>query len=83
MASNKKEENGSPEISPYVVTFLLFFFGIWCFKDGWLTTDMEMLKHQLFNRIMSIVLLLWSVYDFFKVKRVYRNHSNAKCMKKS
>ena len=70
----KKKDNGPPKLSmnPYIFTGLLFFFGAWCFYDGWLTTDPDMLKHQLFNRVLSFVLLPWSVYDFFKVKKTYK-----------
>ena len=70
----KKKDNGPPEIrmNPYIFTALLFLFGIWCFYDGWLTTDPDMQKHQLFNKVLSFILLPWSVYDFFKVKKKYK-----------
>jgi hypothetical protein len=72
----KKQDSGPPAIkmNPYIFTLLLFFFGAWCFYDGWLTTDPEMQEHQLFNRVLSFVLLPWSIYDFFKVKRAYRKN---------
>jgi len=63
-----------PEISPYVFPFLLAAFGLWCFYDGWLTTNVEMLEHQLFNRIVSGILLPWAVYDFLKVRKYERKH---------
>jgi hypothetical protein len=59
-----------PQISPYVFPVLLAGFGLWCFYDGWITTDPEMLKHQLFNRIASGVLLLWAVLDFIRTRRI-------------
>ena len=70
----EKKDNLPPSINmnPYIFTALLFFFGAWCFYDGWLTTDPDMQKHQLFNKVLSLILLPWSVYDFFKVKMKYR-----------
>jgi hypothetical protein len=69
-----EKDYGPPKLSmnPYIFTALLFFFGAWCFYDGWLTTDPDMQEHQLFNRVLSFVLLPWSVYDFFKVKKSYK-----------
>lgn len=75
----KKEQDGGPpaiKMNPYIFTLLLFFFGAWCFYDGWLTTDPEMQEHQLFNRVLSFVLLPWSVYDFFKVKKAYKKNDD-------
>ena len=63
---NKPE---TPQMSPYVFTFLLIGFGLWCFWDGWLNTDPDMLKHATFNKVLSAVLLSWGVYDFFKIKK--------------
>ena len=31
-----------PQMSPYVFTLLLLGFGLWCFWDGWLSTDPDM-----------------------------------------
>ncbi len=28
-----------------------------------------MIKHALFNRVLSIVLLPWGIYDFYKVRK--------------
>ena len=64
-----------PQISPYVFPILLIGFGLWCAYDGWFTTDPEMVKHQLFNRIASGVLLLWGAIDF------YRTHKREKAYK--
>jgi len=58
-----------PQISPYVFPVLLAGFGLWCFYDGWLTGDPEMLKHQLFNRIASGVLLTWAILDFIRTRK--------------
>ena len=58
-----------PQISPYVFPVLLAGFGLWCFYDGWLTADPEMLKHQLFNRIASGVLLAWAIIDFIRTRK--------------
>ena len=49
-----------PQISPYVFPVLLAGFGLWCFYDGWISVDPDMMKHQTFNRIASGVLLLWA-----------------------
>ena len=64
-----------PEMNPYVFTVLLMFFGIWCFYDGFLTTDPEMLEHMWFNRILSMVLIPWAIYDFFKLRKQGRKPS--------
>ena len=56
-------------MNPYIFTVLLAFFGLWCFYDGWLTSDLDMQKHALFNQVLSIILLPWSVYDFFKIRK--------------
>ncbi len=61
-----------PQINPYVFPVLLAGFGLWCFYDGWITTDPEMLKHQLFNRIASGVLLVWAVLDTLRTRRLER-----------
>lgn len=72
MGNETEGKKARPELNPYVFTALLFLFGSWCFYDGWLTTDPEMQKHQLFNRVISGILLPWSAYDFFKVKKAYK-----------
>lgn len=65
----KKHPKKPPEISPYLFPFLLAAFGIWCLYDGWFTTDPEMMEYVWFNRVASMVLLPWSVYDYLKVRR--------------
>ena len=62
-----KNDDNAPQISPYVFTVLLAGFGLWCFYDGWLTTDPAMQKHYLINRIISGVLLPWAGIDFWRV----------------
>jgi hypothetical protein len=62
-----------PKMSPYIFTILLIGFGLWCFWDGWLTTDLEMLEHALFNKVLSAVLLPWGVFDFFKLRKRQKN----------
>ena len=63
------KKTAPPQMSPFVFTTLLFGFGLWCFYDGWLTTDPEMLKHATFNKVLSVLLLPWGVYDFFKIRK--------------
>jgi len=70
--SEKKHPPPPPKMSPYVFTLLLLGFGLWCFWDGWLTTDPEMAEHALFNQILSAVLIPWAIWDFFKVKKKYK-----------
>lgn len=65
----KKANTSPPAMNPYVFTFLLVAFGLWCFYDGFLTSDPEMLEHATFNRVASIALLTWGIYDFFKIRR--------------
>ncbi|MCL2789171.1 MAG: hypothetical protein FWD79_00850 [Desulfobulbus sp.] len=62
----EQKKPSPPQISPYVFPVLLAGLGLWCLYDGWLTTDPEMIKHQLFNRIASGVFLLWAIIDFIR-----------------
>lgn len=71
MAEKQKSTPKPPKMSPYVFTFLLLGFGLWCFWDGWLTTDPEMAEHALFNQVLSAILIPWAIWDFFHVKRKY------------
>lgn len=66
-----------PQINPYVFPVLLAGFGLWCFYDGWITSDPEMLKHQLFNRIASGVLLVWAVLDTLRTRQLERKEKAA------
>lgn len=63
-----------PQISPFLFPFGLFCFGLWFFYDGWISTDPEMQEHLLFNRLGSVVLLGWAVYDFIRTRQREREH---------
>jgi len=67
-------ENKPPQISPYLFPIGLFCFGLWFFYDGWISTDPDMQEHLLFNRIGSVILLPWSVIDFFKTRKGEREY---------
>ncbi len=69
----EKEKPRVPQMSPYVFTVLLVGFGLWCFWDGWLTSDPEMLEHATFNRVLSAILLPWGIWDFFKIRKRQQN----------
>ena len=70
MADDQKPDpHQPPEISPYVVSVLLAGFGLWCAYDGWISTDPDMQEHLTFNRVGSVVLLLWAGWDFRKVRK--------------
>ena len=58
-----------PQISPYLFPVVLAAFGLWCFYDGWLTSDPEMQKYTLFNQICSVILLSWAVIDFIRTHK--------------
>lgn len=69
MSENKKEQASPPEISPYLFPLILAVMGAWCFYDGWLTSDVEMLEHATFNRVTSGLLLPWAVIDFIRTRK--------------
>jgi len=69
----EKNKTAVPQMSPYIFTILLIGFGLWCFWDGWLTTDPEMIKHATFNRVLSLILLAWGVYDFYKLRKKHKD----------
>ncbi len=69
----EKKKLQPPQLSPYVFTVLLFGFGLWCFWDGWMTTDPEMLEYATFNRVLSVILLSWGIWDFCKIRKRHRN----------
>lgn len=58
-----------PPINPYVFPVLLAGFGLWCFYDGFLSSDPNMQKHLTFNRVASVVLLLWAALDFIRTRK--------------
>jgi len=70
MPDNDKEKIAPPEIGPYVFPTLLLIFGLWCFYDGWLTSDPAMKDHLLLNRIGSIILLPWAIIDFIRTRKI-------------
>jgi hypothetical protein len=69
MSENPTKKAAPPEISPYLFPLILAFMGAWCFYDGWLTTDLEMLEHSTFNRVASGILLPWAIIDFIKTRK--------------
>ncbi len=75
MENDKKAPGPSapPAMNPYVFTVLLIGFGLWCFWDGFITSDPEMAEHATFNKVMSVGLLSWGVYDFFKIRKRQKN----------
>ena len=75
MKKDKATRKGPPEFNPYVFTVLLFLFGAWCCYDGWISSDPEMQDHRLVNQVIGAVLLPWSVFDYFKVKKTMRKKS--------
>ena len=62
-----------PQMNPFVFTTLLIGFGLWCFWDGWLTSNPEMIEHATFNKVLSAILLPWGIYDFFKIRKNQKN----------
>lgn len=68
-AMEKKSTPKPPQMSPYVFTFLLLGFGLWCFWDGWLTTNPDMVKHAMFNKVLSAILIVWGIWDFLKIRK--------------
>ena len=65
----KHEESQPPQIGPYVFPIILGVMGLWCLYDGWFSTDPDMQEHLTFNRVLSVILLCWSAYDFIKTYR--------------
>lgn len=49
----------NPLYHPLFLPVLLVGFCLWFFWDGFLTTNPEMLEHQLFNRVMFGITLLF------------------------
>ncbi len=74
MSDQAKEKPAPPEIGPYVLPVVLAFMGFWCLKDGWFTSNTEMLEHQTFNRVASIVLLVWAGIDWFRTWRAEKKY---------
>lgn len=74
MSDEEKKVSAPPEIGPYVFPIILAALGLWCFYDGWITTDPEMLEHKLFNQVCSVILLSWAVIDFIRTRRAEKKH---------
>ncbi|MCF6246249.1 MAG: hypothetical protein L3J69_02700 [Desulfobacula sp.] len=66
-----------PQMSPYVFTILLIGFGLWCFRDGWMNPDPDY-EHALFNQVLSVILLPWGIWDFYKLRKKSKNDSEDK-----
>lgn len=72
MEDKKETNDGRPMLNPYVFTVLLMGFGLWCFWDGWVAeTDMSQAAVTM-NRVLSLVLVPWAVWDFFKLRKQSR-----------
>lgn len=72
------KDSKPPQINPFIFPFGLLCFGLWFFYDGWISTDPEMQKHLMFNRVGSVILLGWSVYDFIRTwqgEKAYRERT--------
>jgi hypothetical protein len=67
--TDKKTTRRPPEISPWLLTWVLAGFGLWCLYDGFITTDPGMQKYLWFNRGMGILLSGAAVWDFFRMKK--------------
>jgi hypothetical protein len=65
----KKPVRKPPEISPYLLTWVLAGFGLWCLYDGFLTADPSMQKYLWFNRSMGILLTTAAVWDFLRMRK--------------
>jgi hypothetical protein len=48
----------NPLYHPLFLPVLLVAFSLWFFWDGFITTDPEMLEHQVFNRVSFVVTAL-------------------------
>lgn len=66
---DEDQKPAPPRMNPYIFTILLMGLGLWCFWDGWLTSDPEMAEHALFNQVLSVGLIAWAVWDFFKLRK--------------
>ncbi len=74
MSDKEKKQPEPPEINPYLFPLMLGLMGLWCLYDGWFTTDPEMQEHLLFNKVCSVILLVWCVVDFFRTWRAEKRH---------
>ena len=74
--NTENDKPSPPEIGPYVFPVILAALGVWCFYDGWLTSNPEMQEHKLFNQIASAVLLGWAAIDAVRTRRVEKKSKN-------
>ncbi len=75
MTTDKEKNDSTPKpmMNPYIFTCLLMAFGLWCFWDGWLDQNSSMESYAiLMNQVFSLILIPWSVWDFFKVRKRQR-----------
>lgn len=77
MRMSKENPSSPPQISPYIFPLLLAGMGIWCLYDGWLSSDLKMQEYLIFNRIGSVVLLLWAAVDFWRTRRLEKQQQAA------
>ncbi len=70
MDDNKEKSGAKPMMNPYIFTFLLMAFGLWCFWDGWVVANPDMKDYAVtMNKIASCILIPWAIWDFFKVRK--------------
>ena len=74
---SKHDPPPPPTISPYLFPVVLAGMGLWCLYDGWLSVDPKMQEYLLFNRIGSVVLLLWAALDAVRTRRLERRSAAA------
>jgi hypothetical protein len=73
----EKQQPAPPEIGPYFFPVILAIMGVWCFYDGWLTSNPDMQEYLLFNRIVSGILLPWALLDFLRTRRFVAQEKTA------
>jgi hypothetical protein len=74
---SKSTQKQPPEISPYLLPIILAAMGLWCLYDGWFSANPDMQEHLMFNRVLSVILLSWAVFDFYKIRRALAAETNA------
>lgn len=70
----KKSPPAIPPMNPYVFTVLILAFGLYCIYDGFIyqfISDEPKMKdwEVLMNQIAGVLLVIWGVYDFIKVRK--------------
>lgn len=68
MPDKGKKIPAPPEIGPYALPIVLAAMGVWCFYDGWITSNPEMLEHVMFNRVASVGLLIGTFVSFIWIR---------------